>query len=120
MFSDYHVHSEFSFDSEEKIDNIISKAIELKMNQIVITDHEDFNWPVEGETPLIDLPKYNLVLSQKKEQYKNKIKLFKGIELGLMKGTGTQCLELINASALDFIIGSCHIVDNMDPYYTDF
>mgnify|MGYP001261979118 CR=1 FL=1 len=82
MFSDYHVHSEFSFDSEEKIDNIISKAIELKMNQIVITDHEDFNWPVEGETPLIDLPKYNLVLSQKKEQYKNKIKLFKGIELG--------------------------------------
>lgn len=120
MFSDYHVHSEFSFDSEEKIDNIISKAIELKMNQIVITDHEDFNWPVEGETPLIDLPKYNLVLSQKKEQYKNKIKLFKGIELGLMKGTGTQCLELINALALDFIIGSCHIVDNMDPYYTDF
>lgn len=37
-----------------------------------------------------------------------------------MKGTGTQCLELINASAFDFIIGSCHIVDNMDPYYTDF
>ena len=52
MFSDYHVHSRFSFDSEEKIDNIILKAIELKMNQIVITDHEDFNWPVEGETPL--------------------------------------------------------------------
>ena len=38
MISDYHVHSKFSFDSEEKIDNIISKAIELKMNQIVITD----------------------------------------------------------------------------------
>lgn len=67
MFSDYHIHSEFSFDSEEKIDNIISKAIELKMNQIVITDHEDFNWPVSGETPLIDLQKYDLVLSQKKK-----------------------------------------------------
>ena len=64
------------------------------MNQIVITDHEDFNWPVEDETPLIDLPKYNLVLSQKKEQYKNKIKLFKGIELGLMK------VQVLNAWSL--------------------
>ena len=83
MFSDYHVHSEFSFDSEEKIDNIISKAIELKMNQIVITDHEDFNWPVEGETPLIDLPKYNLVLSQKKNNTKIKLNFLKALSWGL-------------------------------------
>ncbi len=33
MFSDYHVHSGFSFDSEETLDNIITKAISLGMKQ---------------------------------------------------------------------------------------
>lgn len=53
MYSDYHVHSSFSFDSEETLDNIIKKAVSLNMKQIAITDHQDFNWPVKGESPYI-------------------------------------------------------------------
>ena len=52
MYSDYHVHSSFSFDSEETLDNIIKKAVSLNMKQIAITDHQDFNWPVKGESSI--------------------------------------------------------------------
>ena len=45
MFSDYHVHSSFSFDSEESPRAIVEKAIALGMKQICFTDHQDFNWP---------------------------------------------------------------------------
>lgn len=120
MFSDYHVHSEFSFDSDEKIDNIINRALSLGMKQIAITDHQDFDWPVKGEIPSIHIEDYFSSINNAREKYSNQIQILKGIELGLMKGTKTQCQNLIASNAFDFVIGSCHIVDNMDPYYSDF
>ena len=43
MYSDYHVHTSFSFDSEETLDNIIKKAVSLNMKQIpcIIEDYDD-------------------------------------------------------------------------------
>lgn len=120
MFSDYHVHSEFSFDSEEKISNIIKKAISLNMKQIAITDHQDFNWPVKGEVPLIDLPEYDSTISDFKHYYENQIEIIKGIELGLMDNCAEKYHDLFDHHSFDFVIGSCHIVDNMDPYYSQF
>lgn len=120
MFSDYHIHSEFSFDSDEKINNIITRAVTLGMKQIAITDHQDFNWPVLGEYPSIDVEKYFSAIDTARNKYSNQIQILKGIELGLMKDTKTQCQNLIASNAFDFVIGSCHIVNNMDPYYSDF
>ena len=120
MISDYHVHSHFSFDSEEKPENIINRAVNLGMKQICFTDHQDFNWPVEGEIPLLNIKNYISTLSTLREQYSNKIHVITGIELGLMNGNETLCQELISKYNFDYVIGSCHIVDGMDPYYSSF
>lgn len=56
MFSDYHVHSSFSFDSEESPRAIVEKAIALGMKQICFTDHQDFNWPIEGNRLILIFP----------------------------------------------------------------
>ena len=45
--SDSHVHSEFSGDSKEKLEKIIEKAKELKMDEITITDHLDLDFPMK-------------------------------------------------------------------------
>ena len=120
MISDYHVHSHFSFDSKEAPENIINKAISLGMEQICFTDHQDFNWPIEGELPLLNIEDYISTLSELRENYQNKIQVLTGIELGLMKGNETLCQNLIKQTNLDYVIGSCHIVDQMDPYYSSF
>lgn len=120
MYSDYHVHSNFSFDCEEDFNHIISHALSLGMKQIAITDHQDYGWPVPGESPLIDFSKYDTTLTSLKKKYEGQIQILKGIELGLMKGTQSQCRNLFHSSMFDFVIGSCHIVDGMDPYYTKF
>ena len=78
MFSDYHVHSSFSFDSEESPRAIVEKAIALGMKQICFTDHQDFNWPIEGESPYIDFPKYFEVLHSLRNEYSSKINILKG------------------------------------------
>lgn len=43
--ADSHVHSNFSGDSMEKLENIIERAIKLEMNEITITDHLDLDFP---------------------------------------------------------------------------
>ena len=120
MYSDYHVHSSFSFDSEETLDNIIKKAVSLNMKQIAITDHQDFNWPVKDESPYIDFNMYFDTLNRYADRYKNKIQILKGVELGITRDNVQLCRELLNNVNFDFVIGSCHVVDNMDPYYCSF
>lgn len=120
MISDYHVHSHFSFDSEEEPEKIITKAISLGMKQICFTDHQDYNWPIEGDTPLLNIEDYSSTLSNLKEHYSNKIQVLTGVELGLMNGNENLCHELLSKYNFDYVIGSCHIVDQMDPYYSNF
>ena len=120
MYSDYHVHSSFSFDSEETLDNIIKKAVSLNMKQIAITDHQDFNWPVKDESPYIDFNRYFDTLNHYADKYKNKIQILKGVELGITRDNVQLCRELLNNVNFEFVIGSCHVVDNMDPYYCSF
>ena len=40
------------------LENIISKAISLNMKDICITDHQDWFWPVPGESFDIDTDSY--------------------------------------------------------------
>lgn len=39
FYSDYHIHSRFSGDSREDLDEILKKAISLGLKEIAITDH---------------------------------------------------------------------------------
>ena len=95
MFSDYHVHSSFSFDSEESPRVIVEKAIALGMKQICFTDHQDFNWPIEGESPYIDFPKYFEALNFLRNEYSSKINILKGVELGLTSDNFSLCHKLL-------------------------
>lgn len=42
MYSDYHIHSNFSFDSDENMENIVKQAVKLNMPQICITNAQRF------------------------------------------------------------------------------
>ena len=120
MISDYHIHSLFSFDSEEKPENIINQAISLGMKQICFTDHQDYNWPMEEESPLLNIEEYVSTIAALRKKYNDKIQIFTGIELGLMNGNENLCRDLLSKHNFDYVIGSCHIVDGMDPYYSSF
>ena len=120
MLSDFHVHSKFSADSDENLENIINKAISLNMKDICITDHQDWYWPVPGESFDIDTDSYFNELNILKDKYSSKINLHIGVELGITCDNYKKNADFLQSYPFEYIIGSCHIVDNMDPYYTDF
>ena len=54
------------------------------------------------------------------ELLSSKINILKGVELGLTSDNFSLCHKLLDSYDFDFVIGSCHIVDQMDPYYAEF
>lgn len=120
MISDYHLHSSFSGDSEATPESMIQKAVSLGMKQMCFTDHYDMDYPDEPELFLFDVDKYFETMRHLKEQYKATIKLCIGIELGLQKHLAPRCADLIQQYPFDFVIGSTHVVNHMDPYYPEY
>ena len=43
MKTDYHIHTEFSCDSEAKMENYVKQALERDIRMLCFTDHVDLN-----------------------------------------------------------------------------
>lgn len=124
MYSDFHLHSRFSGDSEENPESIVKKAIELGMEQICITDHQDLDFP-EIPAPVqpvyeIDPEEYFGVWHALKEKYAAHIDISIGLEAGIEPHTYEEQLQRTKAVPYDFIINSCHVVTRDLSYYPDF
>lgn len=119
---DYHIHSSFSSDSKAAMEQTIEVAISKGFERICFTDHMDLNYPkIEGGYDFIfDLEDYIHKLGTLKTEYIDKIKIMTGIELGLQPHLKNELYSLSQSKSFDFIIGSTHVVDNMDPYYPDY
>ena len=122
MIGDYHVHTFFSSDCESDPDALVNKALSMGMKEICFTDHVDFDYPPEnGQTIFrIDVREYFNKLTEIKDKYRGKIKVKIGIELGLNPSIESKNSKFVNENDFDFIIGSSHIVNGIDPYYPEF
>lgn len=116
--ADLHVHSYFSSDSEEPLENAVKAAVSLGLKTLCVTEHMDMDFPT-GEF-FLDTPAYKTELFQLKEKYSDKIELLYGVELGLMEHLAARLYEYTANEPFDFIIGSSHLVDGMDPYEPEF
>ena len=108
MFCDYHLHSEFSFDSSEKIENICKKAVEEGISEVAITDHAEL--PLSENSPWPDFERREEVIRGCSERYKNKLKIRKGVEIG-QPWRSRELEKKITDLHPDFIIASVHELD---------
>ena len=131
ILHDVHLHSYFSTDSEEKQKAIIEAAIEKGLTGICFTDHMDLFFPEEcakksGGDFSFDLDVYFEELDELKYQYRDKLEILIGMEIGLRNETELKgkCVkgyrEMLAKYPFDFIIGSTHCLENIDPYWEEY
>lgn len=120
MFWDQHMHCNFSGDSDALPEDMIKAGIAHGLSGICFTDHLDYDYPEEPNIFLLDFDNYFKVLSDLREKYTDKISVNIGIELGLQTQAAGQNLAVAEKYPFDFIIGSSHVVNHMDPYYPEF
>lgn len=120
MFWDQHMHCNFSGDSDALPEDMIKAGIAHGLSGICFTDHLDYDYPEEPNIFLLDFDNYFKALSDLREKYADKISVNIGIELGLQPQAAGQNLAIAEKYPFDFIIGSSHVVNHMDPYYPEF
>ena len=117
---DMHMHSHFSGDSQAKNIEIVEKAIEIGLQGICFTDHLDIDYK---ETPGLfdlDIPEYKKEVLSLKEDFTDTLDILFGIELGLQPYLVEQNSRIISEHNFDFVIGSTHVVKQVDIYYPAF
>lgn len=114
---DYHTHSSFSDDCNIPVREMIEAAIKKGIKEMAVTDHYDPDYPDLEYPFLMNFEEYHKTLLDIKEEYKNKIKIVKGIEIGIQHGdTLEKCKKEANSFPYDFILGSFHCTDSKDLY----
>lgn len=122
---DAHMHTTFSTDCSASVRDMLDAAVKKGLEAVCITDHMDLDFPPqEGEEYPEDTPpfqfeveEYFRALAPLKEEYKGRLDVRIGIELGLQPHLGERYKELLAGYPFDFAIGSIHLVRGLDPYY---
>lgn len=120
IICDYHNHTNFSADCNTAADSMIEKAIDLELSSLCMTDHMDLDFPYPELDFTFSIPEYFKKHAELRERYKDKITLLTGIELGLQPGIAKELSEILNHWNFDFVIGSSHLVDRVDPYFPEY
>ncbi|MBQ3385266.1 MAG: histidinol-phosphatase HisJ family protein [Erysipelotrichaceae bacterium] len=143
MKMDYHLHTEFSDDSQEPMENQVKRAIELGFEEICFTDHVDYgvknDWadgniqyragdgigkPEGSLDPIanVDYPLYFEKLHLMKKQYGDRIRIKQGLEFGMQTITIDKYEKLFARykDELDFVLLSIHEIDNKELWTMDY
>ena len=138
MYFDYHLHSEFSDDSTEPIEEQIKQAIKLNIEEICFSEHVDYGIKRDFEDPRgietkvyrvdekditcilsnCDYPNYFKKLHEMKDKYSDKISIKQGLEFGVQSHTIDKYNLLFEKyhNELDFILFSMHQVNDLESW----
>lgn len=109
MYSaDYHVHSTFSPDGRQTVDDICRAALAAGLMEVCITDHTEANGWNPGIWYDFRIPRLMEELEAAREIYKGRLRVTFGTELGQQLEDPARVAEVLEESRYDFIIGSMH------------
>ncbi len=120
MIWDQHMHCEFSGDSDSPMESMIVASIEKGLSGLCFTDHLDFDYKESPHLFDLDVDSYYKKINEMIEKYKNKIDIHFGIEIGLQPHINEDNRLITQKYPFDFVIGSSHVVNSMDPYYPEY
>lgn len=113
MLYDTHIHTLHSSDSKMKIEDAIKKADQLGIG-LIVTEHVDLNYP-DPYAFRMDTNKY----FRDYGKYRNDSVLL-GVEIGLGLKELSENKELIAAFPFDYVLGSIHLVNEIDIYNEEY
>lgn len=126
LLADTHTHTRFSSDSNAEPAQMLAAAKAAGLSTLCFTDHMDLDFPGDATLFVFDTKEYFHELLPLKKQYakdQTMPKLLLGIELGLRPDRPDlrdRMDTILATHPFDFVIGSTHVVDELDPYEQDY
>lgn len=116
--ADFHTHTGFSSDSDQPMEGALQALMNKGIKTVCFTEHMDMDYP--GGEFILDTAAYRARVEELREKYKGRIEILFGVELGLMDYLAPRLNDYVAEWDFDFIIGSSHLVDGIDPYYPEY
>src|SRR5699024_3055723 len=117
---DYHMHSNFSADSDTPTEEMVEAAIAAQIDEICFTEHVDYDYPDPTIEFDLDVRAYAEKIAALQEKYADQIRIKKGVEIGVQPHVLAECKQLTEAETFDFIICSMHATDRKNLHRGDF
>lgn len=119
--SDFHCHTKYSYDSASEPEKLIKIAISRGVSTLAFTDHFDADHVDSGIGDHMDFAARKAELLSLKEQYKDKIEIIFGIEIGQPQIYPEYSAGVIKENGYEFVLGSVHNLEKVpDFYFLDF
>ena len=121
QYFDCHMHCSFSGDSETPPEEMIEEAKRRGLKGICFTDHLDLDYKPSPHLFDLDLTSYEETMRALIMKYSSPdFTVLKGLELGLKPTLAATHQTILSKNEFDFVIGSIHVIDDMDPYYPEY
>lgn len=117
MLADYHVHTSFSDDSEYPMEEAVKRAIALGLDEICFTEHIDYGVKTDENC---DCAAYQKEIERCRKHFGDDITIRMGIEFGMQVHTISQYEETLKQYPFDFVILSCHQVEDQEFWNQTF
>ena len=118
---DNHSHTQYSGDVPQGKGNSVRElciaAIEKGLDGIAITDHFDIDGIFDGSFPPLDHESVARDIAEAREEFKGKIKLLHGIELGQAIHMPKESELQLQSQPYDIVLGSLHAVYGIIDFY---
>lgn len=110
-YIDYHIHSRHSTDAVSPIHEICQWALNSGLKEIAVTDHFE---PSQGDElyEAYDQKSYWAEMTKAKQQFKGKLEIKLGIELGQPHLFREGSNAILKDFPYDYVIGSAHKMEN--------
>ena len=122
--ADFHLHTNFSTDSKTPMEEMITSGIKKGLKTMCFTEHMDYDYPIPSDDPtfdfLVDMDAYLSKTKELAEKHSGKCEILLGIELGIQPHLYEKLEKLTTSYPFDFVIGSTHLIDGVDPYFPEF
>lgn len=123
MLADLHTHSIYSFDGnpESTLTSLAEAAIAAGLSHIAITDHCDIDCELAGLYKPFDKGEVFHAISKIKQDYRTRLEILIGIELGGGHHCPAEARALLDAYPYDIVLASIHNLENEKDFcFFDF
>lgn len=111
MLADYHLHSSYSFDGKQTLEELCEAALRQGLDEIAVTEHMDlfrgkpYRYILNCEESFRELEKV-------RKRYQGVLTIRRGIELGQPMRNPEEAEAFLRDWPLDFVIGSLHNMEH--------
>jgi histidinol-phosphatase (PHP family) len=117
--SDYHIHTSFSHDCDTPMVNQCQAALNAGLSEVAFTDHVEYD-PHHRAHGYFRPGAYFAGIEQCRARFDKMLVIRAGIEIGQPHRCKTVLQNLQDQYAIDFIIGSIHMVDGRNVTHESY